>query len=181
MNIKNDILSYSVFKNIQSKVFDDAVPWYYADSTAYIENNDLTLDCSFHHMIYRDNRPTSPLFDSVVFAFLDCLDKTDQKMKEILRIKIGLITATENSFVHKPHVDFDFPHQTALLYLNTTDGDTIFYKEKLGHNTANEFTIDHKIKPEENKFVYFDGLTYHSSSTPTNSKRRVVINFNYTI
>jgi hypothetical protein len=181
MNIKENILSYSVFKNIQAKVFDDAVPWYYTDTTALIEENNLLMDNSFNHMVFRDGRPTSPLFDGIVFAFLDCLDKTNQQLKEILRIKIGLITATENTFVHKPHIDFDLPHQTALLYLNSTDGDTIFYKEKLGDNIDNVLTITDRVTPEENKFVYFDGLTYHSSSTPTNSKRRVVINFNYTI
>ena len=31
----------------------------------------------------------------------------------------------------------------------------------------------------ENKLIIFDGLTYHASTTPTTTPRRVAINFNY--
>jgi hypothetical protein len=178
MNIIENILSKQVFSNLQAKIMSDATPWYFTESTAFVEDNDIILDASFNHMVFNE-RPLSPIFDTLMLAFLQCLDKSDQVLEELYRIKIGLITATESNHVHKPHVDFNFQHKTALLYLNTSDGDTIFYNEMENGRPVENFTVKETVSPEENKFVFFDGLQYHSSSTPTKNKRRIVVNFNY--
>ena len=41
-----------------------------------------------------------------------------------------------------------------------------------------DYTIGHREKPEANKFVFFNGHQYHSSSNPTTNPWRVVLNFN---
>ena len=57
-----------------------------------------------------------------------------------------------------------------LFYLTDTDGDTYFYDK-------NHKIID-SVSPKANRAVLFDGLCLHSSSKPTKSDRRIVLNIN---
>ena len=67
-------------------------------------------------------------------------------------------------------MDFDFPHTTALYYVNDSDGDTLFFNDNL--------EIVNRVKPEKGKLIIFDGsiYTHRPVLPPTN---RIVINFNY--
>jgi hypothetical protein len=56
---------------------------------------------------------------------------------------------------------------TAIFYINSNDGYTIFKKNKK------------IIKSKENKFIYFKSNSEHAGTTCTDQKVRVVINFNY--
>ena len=66
---------------------------------------------------------------------------------------------------HETHVDYDFPHKGCLFYINDNNGETHFENKK--------------VKPKENRVVFFDPHKPHASSLCTDQKRRVVINFNY--
>ena len=187
MKTINNNLGPNTFSYIKEKIDNPNFPWYYAKSTANIDTVDPhTLDFSFYHLVYFEE-PKSNIFDPLFTAFLECLDKSNQELKTLLRIRIGLVTPTTQCIIHAPHIDYDMPHKTALLYLNSTDGDTIFYNQffDASSNINNQefikgknLEILSKVTPEENKFVMFDGLQFHSSSTPTKEKR-IVVNFNY--
>ena len=93
--------------------------------------------------------------------------------------------------INDPHIDFDTPHKTGLFYVNDADGATILYDNKYNVNSkldgaqylekvvGDKLSISQEIDPKANRLVIFDGLTYHSSSTPTTVPRRVVLNFNF--
>ena len=70
-----------------------------------------------------------------------------------------------------PHIDMNRPHTTALYYVNTSDGETVFFDEN-----NNEIRRE---KPEQGKVVIFDGSIYHASSCPTTTTNRMTLNFNY--
>tara|TARA_X000001036_G_scaffold88686_2_gene80950 strand:- start:2655 stop:2861 length:207 start_codon:yes stop_codon:yes gene_type:complete len=63
------------------------------------------------------------------------------------------------------------PHTTALYYVNTADGETVFFDEN-----NNEVRRE---KPEAGKVIIFDGSVYHASQNPTRSTNRITLNFNY--
>ena len=62
--------------------------------------------------------------------------------------------------------DAPFKCKTAILYINTNNGITIF-------ETGEE------IKSEENKIVMFPSNLKHTGTTHTDEKVRVVLNINY--
>ena len=64
------------------------------------------------------------------------------------------------------HVDYDFPHRGAIFYLNTNNGLTIL-----------EDTIE--IKSIENRLLIFDASRPHHSTTCSDDKCRVNVNFNF--
>jgi len=90
-------------------------------------------------------------------------------------------------------VDHHAPHQTGLLYLNDSDGDTYFYDNYYDPAVDEDFSqfdyyqkfiIEHlklqqSVTPKSNRLVLFDGYQYHASSCPIKTQLRVVMNFNY--
>ena len=195
--IKN-CLPPSLFKNIQNRLTDfDNLPFFFAVGTAYhpemIQDSSEplvgdNLDSSFSNVVFDyDEGYRSQNADILHDAILVACDKAGRKIDTILRIRIGLITGATETLVHDKHVDYCYHHTTGLLYINDTDGDTILYSEKYDETSDKgvveqsdgEMSVAKRISPEENKVVFFDGSTFHSSSTPTKTAYRMVVNFNF--
>jgi hypothetical protein len=89
-------------------------------------------------------------------------------MGSIVKIKANLMMKTTSQQVFKFHKDcpWDFKWWTAIFYVNTNDGKTIFEKGQ-------------EIESRENRLILFDGRLKHAGTTSTDSKRRILINFNY--
>ena len=194
MNRIENILSASVFKKIQKEVFGNNFPWYY-ESTAYASNSNSMLDYGFSHVALGHEGKSSFIKDVLETAILSALDKTNQTVNYIYRIRLGMTTIhvphVDQPHVDHPHVDHKFPHMTGLIYLNDADSPTILYNEFYDPSFAlepdeyyknvlnNKVTVKEKNIPKENSMIWFNGFNYHSSSLPTTTSRRIVLNFNY--
>lgn len=192
-------LSNALYLRLKGFLYSDACPWYYDEYSAYDpsmlldsqkDKNDFLFHNSFVYAPIINGKHNSS--DSLLFeaCALDALDKANQQVKQLFRVRVGLIMGSHNQVVHSPHVDFEYPHKTALLYMSTCDGDTIVYKEKFDfekkqnmfqqlQSIGNNLTEDFRISCVENKISIFDGSFYHSSSSPTNASRRIVITINF--
>lgn len=162
---------------------DPSIPWFWVRGTSDIKRNfddDHEWDHSFAHTAFEDGKPTSFLGVKCEEILKQACDRADLKLKNILRIRFGLITKTPEPVLHGGHVDFKQPHLTALYYLTTCNGPTVFYEEKWP--TENKtLTEARRVPAEENKMLIFDGTTYHSSISQTDTKQRIAINFNFEI
>ena len=198
----NNVLSKTLFNKLKTYLCSDTVPWYYSDNSAYgpssLTENILTDEerkkylyhSSFAHLPFANgssNSPQSLLFETCV---LSALDKAEVEVEKLLRIRAGLILGSPNPVVHAPHVDLEFPHKTALLYMTSCNGETLIYNEKCDFNLKqdmfkqiqklnNQFTVKDTIKSEENKLVVFDGAHFHSSSNPSDVSSRIVLTINF--
>ena len=91
----------------------------------------------------------------------------DLNASSIIRCKANLTTKTTEPVVNDYHTDF--PNCiTAILYMNTNNGRTIFRDGT-------------KIHSKSNRLVVFDSNLQHAGVTCTDVNRRVVINFNFNI
>ncbi len=186
----DNVLGNNVLSELQYRILEGNIPWYFGEATAYKNSSTGPLDFSFSHLIFNNGEAVSPLFDTVLMSFLKCLDQAEQKLDQLYRMRLGLITATSKSITHGAHVDMDTLHKTALFYLNNSDGDTILYDNVYELNSSLDseaflktqtLTELKRITPKENTFLSFDGLRYHSSSTPILTKKRIVLNINYSV
>jgi hypothetical protein len=182
--------------SLNNQVFHKLIlesPWYYLHSTAYSgakKNKQKTLhDDSWHFTIYRENKHwhagTKNLAESLLVA---AIDKAGLSCSKLIRIRAGMMTRTPYPVIHDPHVDWDEEHMSALYYVNDSDGETVFYdqmydpdtkKESWEYDSHESFTVKQKIKPVADRMVIFNGLNYHSSTTPIENDYRIVINFNW--
>lgn len=109
--------------------------------------------------------------------------------KSLMRIRVGITfnDGSENR-VAAPHVDWDVPHVTALLYINDSDGDTILWDKLYKEGSECALSLDEhglteliSISPKENSLLIIGGNQYHSSTRPKTSPYRAVVNFNFAV
>jgi len=156
--ILDNFLPETEFKQLCDTVFSRHIPWYYYYPVA---TQDSRCDeFYFTHTMYDDGQPTSDLFNHVV-PVLNDLDA-----KAIVRAKINMYARTEKLVKHDTHVDYNYPHRGALLFLNDNDGVTTLYDGA-------------EIESVANRVLLFDPSKPHSSSSCTNAARRLTINFNF--
>jgi len=175
------------FNDIQNFVLSDSFPWFYTGTT--INNCSAETNFSFYHNAFHYEDGYSFIGKDLSEMVVNFMASTDYKINNLLRLRVGLITNTPTRIIHTPHIDFSFPHYTGLLYFHSTDGETFIYDEKYDikqdkknyddYVRSKKNSILSIVTPEENKAFVFDGLHYHSSSSPVKFNRRIVLTFNY--
>ena len=153
-------------------------PWFYHNGTTrsgFDADENEADSLQFVHNFVVDGRLNSPHFQPILELMRWDRIVADLNIPEgINRMKANLIPRQHASFEHPPHVDFEGPHVVLLYYINDSDGDTIFYDR----DGDGEFTPVARETPAKGDLLVFDGSIYHSSSSPSKSKCRAVINFN---
>ena len=194
MQVIDNVFSPSVFQKIYDEVMSFSFQWHYGRKVDEIDgSNENPYLVSFAHTVgHVSSGELYPpeLYHTIETAFLGAMDDIGETVAEMGRIRMIMNTKADDHYVTMPHVDFDTPHQTALLYVNDCDGPSIIYDQKfnpiLGRNSFENYqaikdkmTVMQAVDPKANRMVLFNGLHYHSGTTPKDSARRVVININY--
>ena len=87
-------------------------------------------------------------------------------IKCLHRSRVLMYVNQGKQIIHSRHVDMDESCTTALLYMNTNNGFT-------------EFETGERVESIKNRLLLFDGSVKHSSSTPTDTKYRMLISVTY--
>ena len=156
MKVIDNFLTAKDFKVIEEVILDKDFAWYYNDSVSH-ENDGK--DFYFTHMVYNHNGVRSHLYEALT-PFLNKLN-----IKKLDRIKLNLYPKTDVVTHHNSHVDTDYQHKGAILYMNSNDGLTVLK--------------DKSINSVKNRVLLFDPSKPHNSTTCTDKKYRININVNY--
>lgn len=138
-------------------------PWYYQSTVTYqhysFSEEQKAENFYFTHMF---------LFEYTRSNMFGLIQPIIAKLEHrtLIRVKANLYPRTHSLHHHLKHSDYDYEHKAALFYVNSNDGFTV-----LEDGT--------KIESVENRLLLFRGDTEHNSTTCTNTKARVNINFNY--
>ena len=102
--------------------------------------------------------------------FIPLLDKLKIALSNVYRLKVNLYTRTQRRVHHSSHKDYTSNEgfRTALYYVNTNNGVTIFDGKRT-------------VKSIENRIALFDGSNKHHSTTPTDCNYRCSINIDYKV
>lgn len=148
------------WEGVQSLLLGNEFPWYLNSSTVDEEDGDPS-NYQFVHGFYNNGMPNSGWMEMLtpLIAALDPL--------ALIRVKANLNPRTGRTFQFPLHVDV--PSEavtTAVYYVNTNDGKTVF--------SSGEF-----VESVANRLVRFNAMVPHSGTTCTDQKVRCVININY--
>jgi len=156
MKIIDNFLPADEHRKMHDLLFSDQFPYFFQNAVATKEDTDYFY---FTHMIYDVHAPMSSFFDSI-HGILNRLD-----VKALRRAKVNCYPKTEKLLKHGVHKDYPFKHKGALYSINTCNGGT--------------YIGDKFIPSVANRMLLFDSSQKHNSTTCTNAKCRININFNY--
>ena len=171
MNYKilDNALNQNSFQDLQKHFFGSDMSWYYNNMTI---DNEVDESYYFSHWLYKEHEIKSNMFRSVYNLFDPILD-----LRSLFSIRANLTLKREDKLNTSWHIDVE-PYslfngesvnfKTALFYLNTNNGSTFLDKNE-----------KHEVQAIENRLVIFDASVLHCNEYSSNTKERIVLNFNY--
>tara|TARA_R100001460_G_scaffold64247_2_gene104493 strand:+ start:193 stop:738 length:546 start_codon:yes stop_codon:yes gene_type:complete len=120
------------------------------------------------HSIFMDDKILNVFLFSCVY---NLLHKNKLSNYFIHRIKLNITFPYPNSEkTHGPiHTDLGKKGISIIYYVNNSDGDTVFFNEKLN--------LMKRVSPRQGRAVVFDSNIKHTACCPVNSTHRQIINF----
>ena len=189
MIILDDVLPSTVFNRLVTLTVDNSNFIFGVTPTATITENHKSFASSPPANSWQFHYFSVPLMAAMnkVYMTTSALEKVN--LKDILRIRFGLLCRDIKQIINTPHVDSHTQqHFVGLYYLNDTDGATKIWKQKLKDwnqdpvfYSVDECELLEEVEPKANRMVIFDGAHYHSSVTPTKTQMRYVINYNFDV
>ena len=162
IKITSPYLPKKDFEELQKLIiWNKSFPFYLNKNVAE-KNERASYPYSFcgTHGIYQEDTARS-----THYSYFSEIFRHRLKWTSLLRIKVNFYPGTPTLVEHEPHTDYPFPHQGAVLALNTCNGFT-----RIKNRT---------IKSVANQMILFDPSKPHNSTTCTDQKGRWTINFNY--
>jgi len=137
----------------------------------------------FSHPVWQANHQYSPYYR----VLLPMIEKIRRLLENTYCYRImaymTLQTESKRNFGH--HVDMPgTKHNSAIFYLNDSDGDTCLYNEENPLDNVEEvipksLTLAERVQPKANRLLCFEGNYWHSSYSPVVSPRRIIFNMNF--
>tara|TARA_B100000959_G_C14596539_1_gene466316 strand:+ start:87 stop:632 length:546 start_codon:yes stop_codon:yes gene_type:complete len=173
VDIKDNFLGEQEFQALQRNMMGHEFPWYYSDSVVYDEVKDDRFQ--FTHLFYWGGLQVS--------SYLPELDHIVKKINPltIWRVKANLLPIKSKIVKNDFHVDInDLEYNTeklsqwttSIYYVNTNDGYTEFQDGRIEMENT-------KVQSVANRLITFPAHIRHTGTFPSDTKTRVIINFNY--
>ena len=161
----DNFLSYPQYKQLNEVMTSSEFPWYYTPYVAAVDPDESNKDSyQFVHPFWMNKMGFyNPNTDKISDILMRINPQVLLKSKANLQPKCHVIRPSEW------HTDFTPPLNdwtTAIYYMNDNNGYT-------------EFKDGDIISSVANRIVFFNGLQEHRGTTCTDSKVRLVINFNF--
>ena len=154
MNIYKNFIKKEYSNKINTELLKPYFPWYY---NKYQNNKDTSY---MFHLFFNGTN-----INSDYFYLVDPILKK-LKIKNLLNVRANLcLKRPSKCSWHVDKLTEDLKHKTAIYYVNTNNGYTLFKNKK--------------VNCEKNKIVIFDANQKHKAKIQTNTDTRIVININY--
>ena len=190
--IVDNLLPQGYADDIEADLTDRQFPWHYISDVTFAGYG---KNGGFANVICDLGEPPGPYMSFLKPIMYSIEQVNEKKINKLLRMRVGLLLPDMKNEVpyDTPHVDFMMPHYTACYYVMDSDGDTVLFDQKLpeiGTNFTNDilfsytqsakFTEQARCAPVKNRLFLFDGFSFHASTKPKVSERRIVITCNFT-
>jgi hypothetical protein len=195
LKIFDDFLDPDDFKQLSDFVLGEKFPWFFIENVS-IDPRDSKLikdpfaqeTSGFNHSSFDREWNVESFTYQNLFPFFSKIQSTLGFTREhLIRARLSMKFQKDNftsDNYNMPHVDYFYPHESFIFYLNDTDGDTrIFdqwhtYSETERPQVPEKFTVQARVTPKANRLVWINGLQYHTASNPIQGYKRVIININ---
>jgi hypothetical protein len=195
LRVIDNFLPSDDFNQLSNFVLGEKFPWFFIENVSIdprdseLIKDPLAVETSgFNHVSFdRDWNVESFTYDNLIPFFNKLSSTLGFTKQHLIRTRLSMKFQKDNytsDNYNIPHVDYFYPHETLIFYLNDTDGDTrIFdqwhtYSETDRPTVPEKFTTQARVAPKANRLVWINGLQYHTASNPIHGNKRVIININ---
>jgi len=168
LEVIDNFLDESQFKYIEHIMMGDTFPWYYSDAINL--NPDLADEPKYDYQLF-NTLYAAPAHKSEQFKLINSIiNKINPRI--LLRVKANFAPANDRIIEQGMHQDVQVGEDlldmctTAVLYLNSNNGYT-------------KFENGDTVASVRNRFVSFPSKMFHTGTTCTDEKCRIVLNLNY--
>ena len=171
---KENFLLPAFFDKLTKVIESQALDWHWEEKTVeWANDNHFMFTTLLYARLSKQKSNWLPIFEPILYFLAE-----EVKFKEVLKMKMNLYVNHTVQHVHAEHVDMrhgedtqhgkkDTPLQGVITAVyNFTDCDGFTKIE------------DKKYTSKANSIIIFDGTKLHCGATPTNTKKRVVLNIN---
>ena len=158
ITVVDNYLDVGSFKVISETLNGRLFPWFFSEEKVVLKEVGL-FNYQFTHYFFKNFTINSTYFD-ILNPLIEKMD-----VKSLVRIKANLNPISHKLIEFESHKDQEYKCKAAIYYINDNNGYTMFGNEK--------------VESKQNRIVFFDTETEHSSTNSTDCKNRMVINFNY--
>ena len=180
MKVIDNFLPEHEFNTLKNNITGRSFPWFLTQVIDYDEDDETPLgtDINLEPLCdFEDNYQFSSLF----YAFDDGTGNPmrgprfdvviplikELKMNSVIHIKANLTVRSPKIIEHGYHTDHPYyPAKTAVYYVNTNNGYTLF-------------ETGDRVESVANRIVIFDSNIKHTGTTCTDKFNRIVINMNW--
>lgn len=186
-HIYDDCLPLDTFKTMKRAMLNPFFAWYYNNEIVAEEDKlpspvdgyDNTNDiCQFTHMFFNHGNYQWSNSTSIIAPILNLIAP-----RAWIRVKANLSPREKEHTVGGWH--YDIPYNSSKIYTATNKSSKPYINSitaQLHLNTNNGYTIletGRKLKSIENRLVIFPNHVLHTGVRQTDTKIRLVINFNF--
>jgi len=157
--IIDNFLEKDFFTKIKSTLTGDSFSWYFNSSMTATFSKDSYF---FYHLFFYNNQVFSNYYSEFIIPIINKI-----KIKALINARANLMVNKNTVYESDYHTDFDYPHTSAIYYVNNNNGFTMFEKSKV------------KIECVENRLLIFNSTIKHKAVSQTNENQRIVINLNF--
>lgn len=183
----DDFVESSIQKKFIENVFSSGlVKWRLSNITTFL--NDLEESFAPEKtpttIVVKNSKPIFQIigdlenkeYEEVFSAF--CL-KHKIDVTNIIRARVVVTTTSTDEDKHSyPHVDHLLDHDVFLYYVNTSDGDTVFFDKVLGEENLDPKIIK-RSTPRAGKAINFSGKIFHALFLTNKKTVRCILNIEY--
>ena len=168
MKVIDNFLEENDFIKIQNKFLSETCKWEWSN---VVENDNSFYNFQFVHGVYlptvllKKGYDPEDIFRKITIPEMPDIKPLLESLKTsaIIKIKVNLTTKTPTIIEHGFHIDHFFPKaKTAILYLNTCDGYTLFSNGSA--DPFNDFTLVGNSHPHAVDLAVFNNLSVTSGS-----------------
>jgi len=179
----DDFLTPSYHKHILINATAEGSQWHYHSNITYHPSVEFSHsdpgDYGFGSMLTSNGIDWKDEFYlPFCYQIQDLLPPTT-----IGRVRFDMTCYNPDNRVHQAHIDTNTPHYASIYYVNDSDGETIIYNQEFDGDfeAPSDLTIMTKVEPKANRLLIFDGKYFHTGSSPSKHKNRIIINSNFYI
>ena len=174
VEIYDDFLPQDYFDHLDTQILHkNQFRWLFQEKVA--TNDDDPDDeqfyfiCSFFNNLHVEDNffyQLQPIFDAL-------------EVKSMIRARAIMYMNQGKLIKHAPHIDMDYTHKAALIYMNTCNGYTGIVNDNWKSGDDMVFDQGNRVESVANRLMIHDGSVPHYSTTCTDTRKRLVLAINY--